>query len=227
MRHDYSESLASTRPHWNKNFVLCQVFRGDRETPLIIRNIWRECDTAAGASRDGKVHGALFVIFARRVFHNYPPSSDNMQAWLPREVLQPSFDPSSASFGQRFETWAEQRAADGMYGRASHWFCPGVNDERGESAEGIGWFRGSLSLLRKFWGAVPFLHMAAATGPLHSRAWAVSALLGDIGRAAPTTAGHASVLGQSWAASVAIWEPGALLGRSWGCMLRTRGTRNS
>ena len=62
MRHEYSESPASSHTHWDRNFVLCQVFRGDRETPLIIKNIWRECDKAVDVPRWRNLWGPVCAL---------------------------------------------------------------------------------------------------------------------------------------------------------------------
>ena len=149
--HDHPESVSSTHPHWARNFVLCPRFRSDRESPLIIKNVWAELSKVDSLGADEKAHAAIFILFARRVFHNYPLSWHKMQEFLVGQFTQQGMDPDSDAFSSVFERWAAGLGSrDGLYGRASHWFCPEINDERSTSCAGIGWLRDSLSLLRKF-----------------------------------------------------------------------------
>ena len=178
MRHDYSSDLMPTSPHWDRSFVCCPVFRSDRESPLIIKSVWDSCKQAIGLDATQQSRAAIFVLFARRVFHQYPPSWKVMQPWLLKNALAADFDPSARIFHHAFQLWIGGFESVGQfYGRASHWFCPDVNDARDGSEECIGWLADSLSLLQKFWVAIPYLQSVSAVGNVHDRAWAISGIL--------------------------------------------------
>ncbi len=136
-RHDYEAYLLASHPHFDRNFILCPLFRSDRETPLLIQELWRQSGLQ-DASTECRFKGVAFTSFARRVLHNFPPSWHSIGPWLLKQTMAASFEPNSKQFETDFAAWAGEAPVD-LYGSASHWYSPEVTEKRKTSACKTGW----------------------------------------------------------------------------------------
>ena len=107
-----------------------------------------------------------------------------MEPWFIEHSTQAAFSPWDPGFPTPFLAWAsEQGCTADLYGRASHWYSPEINELRREhwsSDETIGWLSDSMQLLRRFWDIIPFLDAVCATGSLDHRPGAVQGLVETI-----------------------------------------------
>ena len=174
LRHNYPKFLHESHPHWDQNFACCPVFREDRESPLLVKKVW-DVVSATALTESRKLLVASFVLFARRVFHNIPPSWHVMMPYLLDLAKDPTFDADTSAFASQFKEWASGQTS--LYGKASHWYAPDVNDQRQVSCTTIGWIDDSIQLLRDFWAKLPFVHAVGAVGDVADRSWAVAGLL--------------------------------------------------
>jgi hypothetical protein len=145
------------------------VFREDHESPLLVKQVW-DVVSATALAAPRKLIAASFVLFARRVSHKFPPSWHVMMPYLLHLAKDPNFNADTSAFATQFRDWATGQTS--LYGKASHWYAPVVNDERQVSCETIGWM-----LLRDFWAALPFVHAVATVGDVAYRSWAVAGIL--------------------------------------------------
>ena len=171
MRHNYDSHVLPLHPHALRNFVLCPVFRCDRESPLLVASLWAEVSRLAF----GHVHNlrlASWILFARRAFHNFPVAWEFLQPWLLERVSAAHFSPKSSCFCDGMRALSQKTY---LFGKGSHWFCPDVR----EVTDGtVHWIDDTISLLQKFWDALPFVLACCQTsGDIDMRSWAVESML--------------------------------------------------
>ena len=171
MRHNYDSHVLPSHPHALRNLVLCPVFRCDRESPLLVASLWAEVSKLTF----GHVHNlrlASWILFARRAFHNFPVAWEFLQPWLLERVSAAHFSPKSSCFCDGMRALSQKKF---LFGKGSHWFCP---DLREETDGPVHWIDDTISLLQKFWDALPFVLDCCQTGgDIHMRSWALESLL--------------------------------------------------
>ena len=73
---------------------------------MIAKMYARSLDLRADMSQMQRFIAATWVCFARRVFHNHPPSWHSMGPWLLELALTEGFDPNTRQFAADFKEWA-------------------------------------------------------------------------------------------------------------------------
>ena len=177
-RMDFPRDLSASAPHWDRSFIVCPLNREDRESPLIAHQVWEMVD-ATGLCHDSKVCVSLFMLFARRVIHQWPPGWSRLLPFLRDTALMTDFDPASKSFRSGFSRLVAREGITNFYGRGSHWFSAETFTEDSEDTEPKRWCEDSVDLMIVFWRLVPFLHAVAgvSTGVADVRADLITRLI--------------------------------------------------
>ena len=157
-------------PHFDRNFIAATLFKDDREEVPLIQVLWNRLGPyPMWLTERARRQRVLWVLFVRRVFHQWPPGFASLMEWLLPRICAPGFNPKTSRFAEELRAFLLSHEPSNLYGRGSHWFAISVQVLRALSNETYGWVEDSVALVIALWTLAGFLDDIAGSGAIHER----------------------------------------------------------